>query len=195
MEINTSKPPRRAGRAPSLEALVSDIDRQLDQVPSLSTTEGIAAFMGGCAENYQRKTEEQYIRFFLGSIVFALSLQNTLEIDYVPEIIPLPNLPQWVQGICNLRGDIVSVVDLRLILHLKPAKNDSPQKLILIRDKDVSTAIIVDGIAGMLPADAQDKGKMPADATFSKFVKKILISGRQTVHLIDLDALMPAIKI
>ena len=194
MEINTKKIPKGAGRAPSLETLINTIDRQFDQIPSLSTAEGIAAFLGRRVEDYQRKTE-QYVRFFLGNTEFALPLKNTLEIDYAPEVIPIPNLPQWVQGICNLRGDIVSVVDIKLILRLKPWECDKGNKLILIRNKNISTAFIVDNISGILIADIHEKGKPLTDMDFSKYVKKTLIAGRQAVHLLDLDVLMAAIKL
>jgi purine-binding chemotaxis protein CheW len=194
MALNTNKDPRNAGQTPSLEALINTIDRQIDQGPSLSTAEGFAAFLGGRAEDYQQKAA-QWVRFLLGSTAFALPLQNTLGIDYSPEIIPLPNLPRWVLGICNLRGDIVSVVDIKQILHLMPMETDTAGKLILIRNKGVSTAIIVDNIGGMLSVYDHDKTKPPEDTAFSKFVKEVLIAGRQTIHLLDLDVLMAAIKI
>jgi purine-binding chemotaxis protein CheW len=194
MELNTNKDPKNAGQTPSLEALINTIDRQIDQVPLLSTAEGFAAFLGGHVDDYQRKAG-QCVRFLIGSTAFALPIQNTLGIDYSPEVIPLPNLPRWVLGICNLRGDIVSVVDIKQILHLMPGETDTARKLILIRNKGVSTAIIVDNIGGMLSVYDHDKKKPPEDTAFSKFVKEVLISGRQMIHLIDLDVLMAAIKI
>ena len=194
MELNTNKEPNNANHAPSLEELINTIDRQIDQVPPLSPAEGFSAFLGGRAEDYQRKTG-QCVRFLLGGTAFALPLQNTLGIEYSPEVVPLPNLPRWVLGICNLRGDIVSVVDIKQILHQTPGGTDTAKKLILIRNQGVRTAIIVDNIGGMLSVYDHDKKKPPEGTAFSEFVKETLISGRQTVHLLDLDALMAAIKI
>ena len=193
MELGTGKGSKKAGRAPSLEELINTIDRQIEQVAPLSAAEGFAAFLGGRAEDYQRKAG-QCIRFFLGGTAFALPLQNTLGIEYSPEVIPLPNLPRWVLGICHLHGDIVSVVDIKQILHLTSA-TDTAGKLILIRNKDVRTSIIVDNLGGMLSVYDHDKKKPPENAAFYKFVKEALVSGRQTIHLLDLDVLMAAIKI
>lgn len=200
MDLNADKDRKGDDPKPSLEALIKAIDQQVDQVPALSTAEGFAAFLGGTAEDYQHKGE-QYVRFMVNRIAFALPLKNALEIDYVPEVIPLPNLPQWVLGICNLRGDIVSVVDLNQILNLEPGDVDTVQKLMLIQNKDVSTAIIVDNIAGILFTKDQDGSDDPSEKSeemngpFSRFVKDVIISGRQRVHLLDLDVLMAAIKI
>jgi purine-binding chemotaxis protein CheW len=194
MVFNTSKGCNKACRTPSLEELVNTIDRQLEQVAPLSAAEGLAAFLGGRVEDYQRKTG-QCVHFFLGGTAFALPLQNTLGIDYLPEVIPLPNLPRWVLGICHLYGDIVSVVDIKQILHLSPGGTDTAKKLILIRNQGVHTAIIVDSLGGMLSVYDHDKKKPPDNTAFYKFVKEALISGRQTIHLLDLDAVMAAIKI
>jgi purine-binding chemotaxis protein CheW len=194
MELDTSKDPKNLDLTPSLEELIITIDRQIDQVPSLSAAEGLAAFLGTGAEDYQRKAE-QCVRFFLSSTAFALPLQNTLGIDYIPAVIPLPNLPRWVLGICNLHGDIVSVVDIKQILHLMPGGTHTAGKLILIRNNGVRTAIIVDNIGGMLSVYNHDQKKPPENTVFSKYVKETLISGRQTIHLLDLDVLMAAIKI
>ena len=194
MELNKNKAPKNAGQAPSLEQLIDTIDRQIDQVPSLSPAEGFAAFLRGRADDYRLKAG-QCVRFVLSGTTFALPLQNTLEIDYSPEVIPLPNLPRWVLGICNLRGDIVSVVDIKQILHLMPGASDTVKKLILIRNHGVRTAIIVDNIGGMLSVYDHDKRKPREETAFSRFVKEVLISDLQPIHLLDLDALMAAIKI
>lgn len=182
---------------PSLDALINAIDRQVNQVPSLSTFEGFAAFLGGRAEDYQRRTK-QYVRFVLDGNVFAIPLQNALAIDYLPEVITLPNIPQWILGICNLRGDIVSVVDIKQIFHLRQGGIDTAKKLILIRNKGIETAIVVDNIAGMLAANDHDSPEdigSTANMPFFKFVKDVIISGRQTVYLLDPDILMTAIKV
>jgi chemotaxis signal transduction protein len=203
MDLNANKDGKADDPQPSLEALIKSIDQQVDQVPALSTAEGFAAFLGGTAADYQRKGEK-YVRFFVNNTAFALPLENTLEINYVPEVIPLPNLPQWVLGICNLRGDIVSVVDIKQILQLEPEETDTIKKLILIQNKDVSTAIIVDNLAGILftnDRDDDDGGggggetKTIAESPFSKFVKDVIIADRQSIHLLDLDGLMAALKI
>ena len=194
MELKTNKDPENAGQAPSLEELINRIDRQIEQVPALSAAQGFGTFPEGCAESRQEKAA-QWVLFHLGRTAFALPLQNTLEIDVSPEVIPLPNLPQWVLGICNLRGDIVSVVDIKQILHLMPGGGDTVEKLILIRKRGVHTAIIVDHIGGMLSVYNHDKKKPPENTVYSRFVKETLITGRQKIHLLDLDVLMAAIEI
>ncbi len=193
MGSNADKRRKPTDRIPSLEVLINRIDRQVDQVPHAYATAGL----GSRAEE-NKKQGRQYIRFILNSTVFAVPMQNAMEIDYVPEVTPLPNLPQWILGICNLRGDLVSVVDLRQIFDLKSGGADTAKKLILIQNEDISTAIIVDKIVGMLFADEQktkiDTNTM-ANTPFSKFVRSTISLDRQTVHLLDVDVLMKAMAL
>jgi purine-binding chemotaxis protein CheW len=179
-----------------LEQLINAIDQQVDQVPHLSPAEGLAAFLGERPEDF-RQQGEKYVRFLIAGTTFALPLENTLEIDYFPDITPLPNLPQWVLGICNLRGDIVSVVDIKQIFKLSSKNVNRARKLVLIRNQNVSTAIVVDNVAGILVTheqDHQNDTNPMAGKPFSKFVKNAMVSDRQTVYFLDLDVLMTALK-
>lgn len=182
---------------PPLETLVATIDRKLGQVPSPYAIEGFAPFMGsdGQAQNQQG---QHYIRFLINNTAFALPLQNALEIDYVPEITPLPNLPQWVLGICNLRGDIVSVIDLEQILKITRQDKGAAKKLLQIRNQDTSTAIMVDKVASMQHAENQDNqvdNDTMENKAFSPFVHEVFDLDGLPVHLLDVDALMAAIEL
>jgi purine-binding chemotaxis protein CheW len=185
-----------AEASPALETLINTIDEQVNLVHGLAACEGFAAILGGRPEDYQH-AGEKYVRFIVNGTTFAIPLKNTLEIDYVPDITPLPNLPEWVLGICNLRGDIVSVVDLQKIFNVT-SSNAAAKKVMLIRNKDVRTAIVVDAIAGIRVYHEQDDQEAqfpPEDSPFSKFVKHTAVLGRRAVCFLDLDALMAAIKI
>ncbi len=197
MGFNSKNNHKRTDTSLSLEALIKAIDRQVDQVPHPYAAEGFAAYLDSGTEEHKNKGQ-QYIRFLLNKTAFALPLPNATEIDYLPEVTPLPNLPQWVLGICNLRGDIVSVVDLKQILHLESGGAGTAKKLILIRNDNISTAIIVDKVMGILSIGDQHNqidSDLMENKVFSKFIQKVIGLGRQTVHLLDVDVLMTAIEI
>ena len=182
---------------PSLESLIETIDRQVDKLPSPYADAEFAASFSSSADAL-RKQGRQYIRFELAGNDFALPLMNALEIDYIPEITPLPNLPEWVLGICHLRGDIVSVVDLKMILQLKATNGTAPRKLVLIRNSAMSTAIMVDDVASMRYAEDEetevDKKRIDAKS-LSKYVVRIVESEDRLVRLLDVDVLMTALKL
>jgi purine-binding chemotaxis protein CheW len=197
MGSDAEKTGQHALQMPSLEALIDVIDRQVDRVPHPYAPEGVAVSTDK-EDEAQKKKGRQYLRFYLNDMTFAIPLQNTLEIDYLPEITPLPNLPRWVRGICNLRGNIFSVVDLKRVLELAPVNAEPIRKLILMKSKDIQTAVLVDRISGTVNIDV-DRHKtetaMPLHPASASFVSSAIVSGTQTIHLLDIDELMAALVV
>ena len=181
----------------SLEALIDVIDRQVGRIPHPYTTEGFAVSVGRKDEE-QKKKRRQYLRFYLEETTFAFPLQNALEIDYLPEITPLPNLPHWVRGICNLRGNIYSVVDIKQVLRLASVNEAPARKLILMKSKDTQTAVLVDRISGTLNVDVhrhKTETTMSLHPACARFVRSVVVSGARTIHLLDVDELMTALAV
>lgn len=181
---------------PALDDLISRIDHQIEKMPHPYAADGFEAFLGSQLGVF-KKRGKQFIRFELGDAEFALPLKNALEIAYVPDITPLPNLPQWVLGICNIRGDIVSVVDLKQILQLKPAAAAAATNMIIVHDQDLTTAIMADKIMGMFFDGDQDrkiKKGSNSEETYSRFVQSTFVYEQKRIHLLDPKTLMPAIR-
>jgi len=97
-----------------------------------------------------------YLLFGLAGAEYAVALSNVLEIRDPPAVTPLPHVPEWVRGVSNLRGDILSVVDLRAFLGLSPSdvnppsRNDSGlqrKRLLVVSSprEELTTGLLVDG--------------------------------------------------
>jgi len=69
-----------------------------------------------------------YLQFILAGHDYAVGLTNVLEIGSPAAITPLPHVPEWLLGVSNLRGDILSVVDLRLFFGLPRARPETSPK-------------------------------------------------------------------
>ncbi len=61
-------------------------------------------------------TGEKFIVFVLDDELFAISSKQVAEVTHPLAVTPLPNAPEWLLGIANLRGEIISVADLQKIL-------------------------------------------------------------------------------
>lgn len=79
---------------------------------------------------------EKYLVFSLGEEFYAIASQTVAEAAPYPTVVALPNTPEWLLGIANLRGEIVSVVNLPFLL----ARNSSPvsakSKIIVLRPQN-----------------------------------------------------------
>jgi purine-binding chemotaxis protein CheW len=182
------------GQLSSLESLIHSIDHRIDQLPSPYDVDGFAAFLESRSEE-AKKLGRQYVRFDLNDTAFALPLKNALEIEYIPPVTPLFNVPHWISGICNLRGDIVSVIDLKLKFGLKQAGPDTVKKMILIQNKMISTAIKVDKVAGVRFTDDQGQKTGIKNEPFSRLVRRVFDSNGHPIYLLDADELIRSVAV
>lgn len=197
MASHKNQPSQNTHRTATLATLIDGINRQMDQVPHPYAADGFAAFLGSQAQGYKKKGRP-HVRFRVEATEFALPLNHVTEIDYLPEITPLPNLPRWVLGICSVRGEIVSVVDLRRVLQWPEGDTDGGRKLILVKNPRMATAIRVDRIRGMLHLQTQQPASdhpMPGDPALARLVARVIVSEGHDVHLLDVDKLMAALAI
>lgn len=149
----TRPAPAAAADPPSLADLVEEIDRETAALPEADRSP-----QTGPEGPEPGRAVEPCIRFTLGSLLMAIPMAASLEINPLGRVTPLPNLPGWLLGVANLRGEIVSVVDLEAFLGLAPAGDGPggrgrPRMLILVRDAETTMGLAVDRVAGLFHLD------------------------------------------
>jgi len=95
--------------------------------------------------------DEQVVIFRLGKEEFGVPINSVQEIVRVPEnLIRVPTAPDIVEGIINLRGSVLPVIDLRLRLGLPAIERTDGQRIMVFLIADVRTGFIVDQVAEVL---------------------------------------------
>ena len=95
--------------------------------------------------------DEQVVIFRLGKEEFGAPIASVQEIVRVPEaLIRVPQAPSFVEGVINLRGSVLPVIDLRLRLGLNQAERTDRQRIMVFLIADVRTGFIVDQVAEVL---------------------------------------------
>ncbi|MEZ5395372.1 MAG: chemotaxis protein CheW [Bryobacterales bacterium] len=94
-----------------------------------------------------------HIVFGLHGARYAVSIRSVLELDRLSPITPVPNTPEFVLGVTNVRGEVVSVIDLRRLLGFPPLARPETGRLIQVREvgRAVRSGLLVDSILGMRP--------------------------------------------
>lgn len=94
--------------------------------------------------------EGKYLTIRLQEELYGVNVGAILQIIAIPQITPIPNTPDYVKGVINLRGKIIPVIDLRLKFNLPLAKYDERTSIVIIRIKrdsgDIYIGIIVDTV-------------------------------------------------
>lgn len=93
----------------------------------------------------------KHVLFVLDGTQYAVPMENVLELQRLPRITPLPSVPDWLRGVTNMRGDVLSVVDLRSLLRLPPVESSMSQRLVVVRStvEEIATGWIVDRMIGV----------------------------------------------
>ena len=177
----------------SLSELVAEIDQALLIDPNLSPDKNDVEKSPKKHSSGQR----QYIKFILDEIVMGIPLVNALEIEQLSEITPLPSLPRWILGICNIRGEIISVVDLRGFFQMPSKSVKSMAPLIVIQSKGQKTSLMVDKIVGLLSIDPSDPGMQTNALTESKllpYTSGVFFSGNEIIYLLNVEKLLTSAR-
>lgn len=97
----------------------------------------------------------QLLIFSVAHEEYALNLTETQEIVEVPDITPVPNMPAAIKGVANLRGRIVTIIDLEALFGIQ--KSDVPKEHIIVAEKD-------DELFGLLVDSAEEVLRTTPDA-------------------------------
>lgn len=102
----------------------------------------------------------KFLTFELGDESYALPILKVKEIIGMMKVTKVPQLPNYVKGVINLRGQIIPVIDLRLKFGLKEREHDNRTSIIVVElesDNTTKTSgIIVDTVKEVLDIEAKD---------------------------------------
>jgi purine-binding chemotaxis protein CheW len=92
----------------------------------------------------------QYTTFYIEDQFFGIEVLKVQEVLQHLEMTPVPMAPEVIKGLINLRGQIVTAVDMRRRLGLNPRDDGSPSMNIVVRSEDGAVSLLVDEIGDVL---------------------------------------------
>ena len=157
-----------------LHNLIRNIDDQLAGVTDKAAIVEQQAAAG-------REEMHRFILVGIGTLHLAIAIDDLSEVGPLPPVTFLPNLPSWIQGIVNIRSEIVSVIDFGGFLNVADRGLCDGNRLAVLRFKNQKIGIRVDRIIGTVnkaasetkPLDMFDANSMDTSLfTSSLFVEK-----------------------
>lgn len=94
--------------------------------------------------------EQQYCTFWLGDLFLGIEVLKVQEVLRGQAMTRVPLAPRSVHGLINLRGQIVTAIDLRERLELPPLASDKPPMNVVVRTEDGAVSLLVDEIGDVL---------------------------------------------
>ena len=135
---------------------------------------------------------KQMIIFDIGQEKFGVKITRIHEINRMTEITELPDTSRYFAGIINLRGDIISVVDLRKRLGLENVENTEDTRIIVVEYQDDDVGLIVDAVSEVLHIDEEEVEDPPQSMVGIKndYLTGVVKIDDNIVNILDLDNLL-----
>ena len=116
-----------------------------------------------CSTETSREVERQQIAvILLGQEYFGIDIRNVNEFARIKYIVPLPNCPAHVLGNTNLRGNILTVIDIRTVLGMPVSSFDHSAKIVVSSNDNVLVGVAVDDIDDIVEIAANEVTSLPA---------------------------------
>ena len=113
--------------------------------------------------NEEKVTQEQLqlVSFFLGGEEYALNSKLVQQIIELREITPIPQSPDFMEGVINLRGEIIPIINLHLRLGLEKKPSDEKNRIIIIESRGSMMGFICDLVSRILRISPSQVGPVP----------------------------------
>lgn len=137
----------------------------------------------------------QVVVFSLGGEEYSVDISIVREIIRMVDITRIPQLPEFIEGVMNLRGQIITVIDLRKRFEIKPAVNDN-NRIIIVVLKGEPVGIIVDSVLEVmtvLPAQIDDIPSIKHAQT-QEYLKGICKVNDRILILLDIDKILTELE-
>lgn len=141
----------------------------------------------------QKNKGKKILVFRLQNTELALDIACVREVLRPQEIHPLPQAPDFVEGVINLRKHIITVIDLRKKFHIPPVEDKAAMRVILCKVKTFIVGVIVDSASEVLSLAPQEVQPPPAIVVLQMpgvQLSGIARVGERVISILDLDKIL-----
>jgi len=136
--------------------------------------------------------KDRFLTFQLGKESYGIEIRHVTEIIGIQPITEVPEMPEYIKGIINLRGKIIPVMDVRLRFKKEPREYNDRTCVIVIDIRDVSIGLIVDTVCEVLSIPEENIVEPPQmnKGFNNRYIKHIGKAGSDVKLLLDCEKLL-----
>ncbi|KXI23052.1 MULTISPECIES: chemotaxis protein CheW [Photobacterium] len=134
----------------------------------------------------------QWVTFQLEDETYGINVMQVREVLRYSEIAPVPGAPDYVIGIINLRGNVVTVIDTRSRFGLMPGEISDNTRIVIIEAEKQVIGILVDSVAEVVYLRSSEIDTTPSVGTeeSAKFIQGVSNRDGELLILVDLNKLL-----
>lgn len=143
-------------------------------------------------KGYAVEREMQLVAFRVGREDFGVDVKKVEGVISMVDVTRMPRAPEYVEGIINLRGQIVAVVDLATRLGIEAGERGHTTRIVVVEAQDVKVGLIVES-PEVINVDRDDIEASPTIASSdvnSSFIRGVVKLGERLLILLDVDRVL-----
>ena len=143
-------------------------------------------------ETEEDTQKDRYLTFSLGKESYGIEIKYVTEIIGIQAITEIPELPEYLKGIINLRGKIIPIMDVRIRFKKELREYNDRTCVIVVDIKKVSIGLIIDSVAEVITIPEQDivEPSQMNKVINNKYIKMIGKVGTDVKLLLDCEKLL-----
>lgn len=135
--------------------------------------------------------KDRYLTFVVSKESYGIEIKYVTEIIGLQTITEIPELPEYIKGIINLRGKIIPVMDVRLRFNKEPKEYSDRTCVIVVDIKNIPIGLIVDSVSEVLTIPEEDVVSPPDLGKGGyRYIKSIGKVGDEVKLILDCDKLL-----
>jgi purine-binding chemotaxis protein CheW len=130
--------------------------------------------------------------FYVGGTLMGVNAMDVQEVVQFSSLTPVHHASDYISGIINLRGQIVTVVDLKRRLEIDDQDDQSARDIFIVSSQGENIGLMVDEAADVIPADMDNLAPLPANMSLvqQKFLKGICQSEIPPIAILDINSVL-----
>lgn len=148
--------------------------------------------VNGPLEQEEDTQKDKFLTFSLGKEFYGIEIRHVTEIIGIQAITEVPELPEYIKGIINLRGKIIPVMDIRLRFKKIFREYNDRTCVIVIDIRDISIGLIVDSVSEVLSILPEDIVNPPdvGKGLSNRYIKGVGKVGNDVKLILDCNKLL-----
>ncbi len=150
---------------------------------------------GEAMEPSQKRQDDellQLVTFSIGEEEFGVNILKVQEINRTMEITKVPRAPEFVEGVINLRGKVIPIIDLRRRFGLVSKPEDKDTRIIVIEINNIIVGFVVDAVSEVLriPASTVEPPPPVVAGVESDYISGVGKLKDRLLIMLDLDKIL-----
>lgn len=130
------------------------------------------------------------VAFQLGEEEYGIDIQFVQSIETIKHFTRVPNAPEYVEGVINLRGNVTPVIDLRRRLNLAKAAHTDNTRVIITKYEEIELGLIVDKISDVIDVAEESIEAVSSGGLNSEYFEGIAKSNGRLIILLKMAELI-----